>query len=314
MGTADADGSVPFKIAKQDPDLSCNLLFEMNLYEWFMDLIFPGSSDKWYGNLGNWYNFTPGVANYVPWRTFTLTHIDYPVGDLWAKMVAILSLTPLVIVIIHLTVIACQRDLHSLFYGLGTMVNLLTNYILKHSLKQPRPTRATNHLRDSTHLYQEYGMPSSHAQFMFFFSVYMTLFVKLRLGHCSKFWRNLWCLLCLGLAAVVAYGRIYLHYHTWSQVGWGSIVGAIVAFIWFGIVHKIMTPWFPLIASWPLFEWLQICDLTLIPNVMAFKYAVAKEAVAELQMEKGMEERIYDTSGDISADDEYSEEEYDKQY
>ena len=79
-------------------------------------------------------NSHPG-AGYIPWRTFTLTHVDYPDGDLFAKVMAILSLTPLVIVIIHLTVFACKRDLHTLFYGIGTIGNGILNYVLKQIFK-----------------------------------------------------------------------------------------------------------------------------------------------------------------------------------
>ena len=38
-----------------------------------------------------------------PWRTFTLTHVDYPAGDVIGKILAIISLLPLVIVIIFIT-------------------------------------------------------------------------------------------------------------------------------------------------------------------------------------------------------------------
>ena len=62
---------------------------------------------------------------------------------------AILSLLPLVVVVVHLTVFACKRDLHTLFYGLGTIGNGVLNYILKHTIKEPRPEQ-TIHIRDST--------------------------------------------------------------------------------------------------------------------------------------------------------------------
>ena len=127
-------------------------------------------------------------------------------------------------------------------------------------------------MRDSTKLFEEYGMPSSHSQFMFFVSVYMTLFVTFRLRHQGTFWRVLWCGLCLGLAATVAYGRIYLHYHTWLQVLVGSSIGGVVAVAWFFFVHCCLTPHFPWIASWGICEYLLIRDLTAIPNVIWFEY------------------------------------------
>merc|ERR1712029_513798 len=304
-------GFVPSKkIFGKDPDVSDSVSCQdkMQLYDWFMDLVFPGTNDvKWY-NTANWCkDWTPGVgASYVPWRTFTLTHIDYPEGDLMAQTMAILSLTPLVIVIVHLTVFACQRDLHTFFYGLGMLLNLVLNYGLKHYLKQPRPNNASNHLRDSTGLNEEYGMPSCHSQFILFFSIYMLLFVKYRLRHCSNFWRSVWVFLCLCNAAFVSYGRIYLHYHDWSQVIWGSAVGAGAACAWFIFVHKVMTPNFPRMANWRLSKWLQIRDITLISNIMAFEYASARETVDEIQREMDLEKGST-SYGDISADDEDSE-------
>ena len=132
------------------------------------------------------------------------------------------------------------------------------------------------HVRDSTKLFEEYGMPSSHSQFMFFVSTYMTLFVAFRLRHQGSFWRFVWCALCLGLAMTVAYGRIYLHYHTWWQVLVGSSLGAVVALAWFLFVHCLLTPHFSWIASWSVCEYLLIRDLTAIPNVIWFEYTSSK--------------------------------------
>lgn len=98
-------------------------------------------------------------------------------------------------------------------------------------------------------------MPSSHSQFMFFWATYLTLFILYRLHNevvkKSKFhlqptlmccainkienmikdkifafkgqrWLPWWkiplSLGCIGIASTVAYGRIYLHYHTVEQV------------------------------------------------------------------------------------------------
>ena len=87
-----------------------------------------------------------------------------PRGDLFAKVMAILSLLPLVVVVAQLTVFAYKRDLHTLFYGLGTIGNGALNYILKHTTKEPRPEQ-TIHIRESTKLFKKYGKPSSHSQF-----------------------------------------------------------------------------------------------------------------------------------------------------
>ena len=74
------------------------------------------------------------------WRTFTLTHIDYPAGDALGKFLAIISLLPLVIVVIFLTFFFVKRDLHTMFYGIGVILNGILNYCLKHTFKEPRPS------------------------------------------------------------------------------------------------------------------------------------------------------------------------------
>lgn len=70
-------------------------------------------------------------------------------------------------------------------------MNESSNFVLKHIVKEARPvggiqfgyilcfnssfTAAGHHS-----LYGEYGMPSSHAQFMGFFATYLTLFIWIR--------------------------------------------------------------------------------------------------------------------------------------
>jgi len=93
--------------------------------------------------------------------------------DKLGKFFAIYSLLPLVIVVVFITVFVCRRDLHTLTYGCGVILNYLANYGLKQYLAEPRPkSRAVQ--------FEEYGMPSSHSQFMWFVSVYMVLFIIFR--------------------------------------------------------------------------------------------------------------------------------------
>ena len=44
--------------------------------------------------------------------------------------------------------------------------------------------------------------------------------------------------------------RIYLEYHTISQVLCGAVIGSVVGGVWFVVVHKLMSPYFPIIAAW----------------------------------------------------------------
>lgn len=94
-----------------------------------------------------------------------------------------------------------------------------------------------------------YGMPSSHAQFVSFFSVYLTLFLLLRhKPHPTNthtplaFWeRALLSVAAIASAAAVAVSRIYLNYHTPKQVLVGCGAGVFCAISWFGVTSYLRT-------------------------------------------------------------------------
>lgn len=44
--------------------------------------------------------------------------------------------------------------------------------------------------------------------------------------------------------------RVYLLYHTWSQVLYGGVAGSLMAIAWFAFTQEVLTPLFPRIASW----------------------------------------------------------------
>ncbi|XP_076352269.1 dolichyldiphosphatase 1-like isoform X1 [Tachypleus tridentatus] len=206
------------------------------------------------------------------WVPLAITHIEYPPGDIFGKGLALMSLLPLIIMSGFVTLILFRRDLHTICFFLGTIVNELVNLVLKHLIKEARPCRGREIL------YSEYGMPSNHTQFMWFFATYLVFFVFIRLHHASNCsplehaWKFVAVTGGFGAAMIVSYSRIYLQYHTWLQVLCGSVVGVIVATAWFGVTQFLLTPLFPVIMSWPLSEFLMIRDTTLIPNIMWFEY------------------------------------------
>lgn len=121
-----------------------------------------------------------------------------------------------------------------------------------------------------------YGMPSSHAQFVAFFSTFLTLFLLFRHdphNHPSAstthmptpFWQRLaLSILSLFSAAAVAQSRIYLDYHTPRQVYVGVAVGVGCAIAWFivtglarqtGLVDKLL--------DFPPLRWLRFRDLVV---------------------------------------------------
>ena len=103
-------------------------------------------------------------------------------------------------------------------------------------------------------------MPSSHAQFVAFFSISLTLFLLVRHkpakgSYSSKNMneellyptyrqssfaeRAFLSLIALSGAAAVAVSRIYLSYHTPKQVFVGISAGVSFAFVWFAITSTL---------------------------------------------------------------------------
>ena len=86
-----------------------------------------------------------------------------------------------------------------------------------------------------------YGMPSSHAQFVTFFSLSLSLFLLFRhtpvpssthtpTSFLERLALSIVACICAG---TVATSRIYLNYHTPRQVLVGCVAGAAIALAWF---------------------------------------------------------------------------------
>lgn len=159
------------------------------------------------------------------------------------------------------------------------MLNEVLNKVLKHTIREPRPIARM-------HTYTEYGMPSNHSQFMSFFATYAFLFVLIRLppfNANNAFRERFWRLLLIGgtwfASALVCYGRVYLQYHTWSQVLIGLVIGLGTGGLWFLVTQCVLSPLYPKVVAWKVSELLLLRDTTLIPNVLWFEYtATRKEA------------------------------------
>jgi len=167
--------------------------------------------------------------------SLSLTHVHYDANDPISHACAWLALVPQVLCIVYVTLIWSTREAEVLLMFAGQMGCEALNWVLKRVLKEERPRRMNG---------KGYGMPSSHAQFVSFFSIALTLFLLLRHNphapHASstyiptKFIERL----ALSVAALVgalavAESRIYLNYHTQKQVLVGCAAGAVCAVGWF---------------------------------------------------------------------------------
>ena len=128
-----------------------------------------------------------------------------------------------------------------------------------------------------------YGMPSSHAQFMAFYSISLALFLLLRHNPTAsskatlskevfpysmypspKIQRLVVSVAGLLLASSVALSRIYLSYHTGRQVLVGCSAGAFSALAWFFVTSFARYQgWLGILLDTELCKWLRLRDLVI---------------------------------------------------
>ena len=127
-------------------------------------------------------------------------------GDVIGKLLACASMLPLVVIVGFVTLILFRRDLHTVRLFIWSGYNMQINFVLKHTLRQPRPL-----VRDTQ--FNEFGMPSSHCQFLWFFSAYSVLFLWVRLHHINNnhptvwMWKLLASFGCVIAAIITAFAR-----------------------------------------------------------------------------------------------------------
>jgi len=169
----------------------------------------------------------------VPLASLSLTHVHYDPNDPVSYFCAWLALVPQGLCIVYATLIWSTREVEILLMFAGQMACEALNFALKRLLKEERPKQMHG---------KGYGMPSSHAQFVAFFSLSLALFLLLRhtpkqpthlhtpLNMVQRTGLSGLALMCAGL---VAWSRIYLSYHTPKQVLVGFIAGSVTAILWF---------------------------------------------------------------------------------
>ncbi|KAL8838717.1 MAG: hypothetical protein Q9170_002019 [Blastenia crenularia] len=166
-----------------------------------------------------------------PLTSFSVTH---DASDPVAYLCAWLALVPQILSVVYATLVWSSREVEVINMFVGQMGCEALNFLLKRLIKGERPPRIRA---------KGYGMPSSHAQFVAFFSIYLTLFLLLRHSphpsdtHTPTTFNQRVALSVLSLvfAATVCASRIYLSYHTVNQVLVGCSAGAGIALAWFAL-------------------------------------------------------------------------------
>ncbi|KAG0210573.1 Dolichyldiphosphatase 1 [Mortierella sp. GBA30] len=187
--------------------------------------------------------FSGSASKIPPHHTLTsvsLTHVQFPQGDLLSKLFAYVTLSPMALVCGYVAVIITSRDLKPAVMFAGQLANEIVNQILKRLVKQARPTE---------YLGDGYGMPSSHSQFMAYFATYTIVLMYRRGVTPVAIFPHAVSAIVIIWSALVVYSRVHLYYHTWQQVVAGTICGIIFALAYYFIANNFL-------RSKGFFEWI----------------------------------------------------------
>ncbi|KAJ5109884.1 dolichyldiphosphatase [Penicillium argentinense] len=204
----------------------------------------------------------------TPLASLSLTHVHYNPEDPLSLVSAYLALIPQALCVSYATLVWASREMEVVLMFAGQLACEGLNFALKRIIKEERP-------RDPDIVSLEmfgkgYGMPSSHAQFMTFFAVYLSLFLLLRhtpsyasaYPYCDFILRGALTVgLCAGAVAVSA-SRVYLNYHTPRQVLAGCGAGFVCACGWFvitGLLRRL--GWIDWAADMTVSRLLRVRDL-----------------------------------------------------
>lgn len=157
---------------------------------------------------------------------------------------------PQALCVVYATLIFSTREAEIVLAFIGQLGCEALNLVLKRIIREERPRRLHG---------KGYGMPSSHAQFVLFWSLSLVLFMLVRhrppvsrsvatrgargrtveTNPWSRFEKMAICLAAVIVAAATAWSRVYLGYHTTRQVVAGSVAGAASATAWFVATEMI---------------------------------------------------------------------------
>ncbi|GJJ75188.1 dolichyldiphosphatase [Entomortierella parvispora] len=162
--------------------------------------------------------------------SLSLTHVQFSDTDIYSKIFAHLTLSPLAITCGIIATVLTTRDLTVILMLIGQLLNECTNFVLKRLVKQARPTE---------YLGDGYGMPSSHSQFMAYFATYVII-LMFRWGYNGGVSPIVVTCFVLLWSSLVIYSRVHLFYHTWQQVVAGTLCGVAFATGYYFFVNRFL--------------------------------------------------------------------------
>ena len=145
------------------------------------------------------------------------------------------------------------------------------NFSLKRLIKQERPKQMNG---------KGYGMPSSHAQFVSFWAVAVSLFLLVRhrprarrkgeLEPLTLGERAMVASVAISLAGAVTASRVYLNYHTPEQTLVGAGAGVFSAGSWFAVTELLRRQgWTAALLELNVAKMMRVRDLTMEEDLPA---------------------------------------------
>jgi len=165
------------------------------------------------------------------------TYVVYDSSSLVSLLLAYLTYLPILAGTMLFAAVLLRRDLEAIYQLTGLVFSSAVNTVLKKLIKQPRPAGSVK---------TGHGMPSDHAQFSFFFVVYVSAWMwqRVRLSRVAK--AQLLALL-LVTSVIVCWSRVHLGVHSFAQVVAGAITGSILGWLWAAwgrvCVWRHLYPW-----------------------------------------------------------------------
>lgn len=210
------------------------------------------------------------------YEALDLHHVRYQKGDVLGYFLAWISILPIYASVMLFSHLVNRREIHSLFIFIGQQLAMFLALLLKNSIKQQRPETCS-----SLDACNTYGWPSQHTTLTFFLAAYLTLSAFKKNNNREQRWTV--ALSSLSLAFLTMYSRVYLGYHTVSQVIGGAFVGSSVGAVWFWMVNSVFSGYFPGIEESFTRRILHLKDTSHIPNVLKLEYDNARASRKNLE-------------------------------
>ncbi|PAV19794.1 PAP2-domain-containing [Pyrrhoderma noxium] len=166
-----------------------------------------------------------------------LTYVLYDAGSHVSFVFALVTLTPILLMASYAALAVVTRDILVIEMWAGQLACEGLNWIIKRVVREERPV---------DYLGSGYGFPSSHSQYMGYFSSFLMMHLFFRHRFTSSrnklldiMFRLLVYVILVSLALVVCYSRIHLSYHTTTQVLWGAGIGVGFGIFTYAILELV---------------------------------------------------------------------------